>query len=267
VGGFTPGLWPGEDVDLDLRLAARGARFSYVPGAVVHHHRPGTFAWFRRMMRRYGEAERRLVRLHGRARLVDHVPTVTAAWLALHLLLAWPAARPWVVGLDVGLVVAGVAALAITTPVRLWPTVVAFGVTAIWEWHVGWWTGARLGQPALPAHAARPGQPDLATDAAGDAEEAVGRPRSPSVAPHVDIVEQERAHENAWYTRALRERFFEREGFRRLVAWNVASARGSETTRSRSHRASGTSWPWSCRRRRPRPRVSGCARRGFPTSR
>ena len=39
------------------------------------------------------------------------------------------------------------------------------------------------------------------------------------------IVEQERAHENAWYTRALRERFFEREGFRQLVAWNVAAFR------------------------------------------
>ena len=39
------------------------------------------------------------------------------------------------------------------------------------------------------------------------------------------IIEQERAHENAWYTRALRERFFEREGFRQLVAWNVAAFR------------------------------------------
>ncbi|BCS34731.1 hypothetical protein TBR22_A39570 [Luteitalea sp. TBR-22] len=39
------------------------------------------------------------------------------------------------------------------------------------------------------------------------------------------IIEQERAHENAWYTRALEERFFEREGFRQLVAWNVAAFR------------------------------------------
>ena len=39
------------------------------------------------------------------------------------------------------------------------------------------------------------------------------------------IVEQERAHENAWYTRALHERFFEREGFRQLVAWNVTAFR------------------------------------------
>ena len=43
--------------------------------------------------------------------------------------------------------------------------------------------------------------------------------------PHDAIIDQERAHENAWYTRALEERFFEREGFRRLVAWNVAAFR------------------------------------------
>jgi len=43
------------------------------------------------------------------------------------------------------------------------------------------------------------------------------------VTPHDAIIDQERAHENAWYTRALEERFFEREGFRRLVAWNVAA--------------------------------------------
>jgi SAM-dependent methyltransferase len=42
---------------------------------------------------------------------------------------------------------------------------------------------------------------------------------------HESIIDQERAHENAWYTRALEERFFEREGFRQLVAWNVAALR------------------------------------------
>jgi glycosyltransferase involved in cell wall biosynthesis len=140
VGGFAAGLWPGEDVDLDLRLAARGGTFHYVPTAIVHHHRPGTFAWFRRMMRRYGEAERRLVRRHGRARLVDHVPTVTTAWLLLHLLLVVPAARPWILGFDAMLAVGGIVTLAITTPLRLWATVIAFGLAAIWEWHVGWWT-------------------------------------------------------------------------------------------------------------------------------
>lgn len=39
------------------------------------------------------------------------------------------------------------------------------------------------------------------------------------------VIEQERAHENAWYARALQERFFDREGFRQLVTWNVAAFR------------------------------------------
>src|SRR3712207_2465689 len=86
VGGFRPGLWPGEDVDLDLRLAATGATFYYVPWAVVHHHPPGTFEWFRRMMRRYGDAERRLVRLHGRRRAIDFVPAALVTLLALQML-------------------------------------------------------------------------------------------------------------------------------------------------------------------------------------
>lgn len=46
------------------------------------------------------------------------------------------------------------------------------------------------------------------------------------------IIEQERAHENAWYARALEERFFEREGFRQLVAWNVAAFRRMVPLRS-----------------------------------
>jgi SAM-dependent methyltransferase len=35
-------------------------------------------------------------------------------------------------------------------------------------------------------------------------------------------IDVERAHEEAWYRRALDERFFEREGFRRLVQWNLS---------------------------------------------
>lgn len=147
AGGFTPGLWPGEDVDLDLRLAARGATFHYVPWAVVHHHRPGTFAWFRRMMRRYGEAERRLVWRHGRARAVDHVPTVTAAILAVQVLWLVPPARGVIAALDAVLVAGGLGALWSTTPVRQWPAVIAFGLTALWEWHVGWWTARSEARP------------------------------------------------------------------------------------------------------------------------
>lgn len=35
----------------------------------------------------------------------------------------------------------------------------------------------------------------------------------------------EREHEDAWYRRAIDERFFDRTGFHRLVAWNVAALR------------------------------------------
>ena len=143
VGGFTPGMWPGEDVDLDLRLTAAGATFYYVPSAVVRHHRPGTFAWFRRMMRRYGEAERWLVWRHGRARPVDHVPTVTTAAALLQLLWLVPAARGAIGAIDAVLVLGALGALWSTTPIRLWPAVIAFGATAVWEWHVGWWTARR----------------------------------------------------------------------------------------------------------------------------
>jgi SAM-dependent methyltransferase len=38
-------------------------------------------------------------------------------------------------------------------------------------------------------------------------------------------IDAERAHEEAWYGRAIAERFFEHEGFRRLVAWNVEALR------------------------------------------
>ena len=140
IGGFTPGLWPGEDVDLDLRLAARGGTFYYVPWAVVHHHRPGTFAWFRRMMRRYGAAERRLVSIHGRKRAVDYVPALLTTVMAAQGLILWPAAHGAIVAFDAVLLIGGLGLLWSTTPIRHWPTVLAFGITALWEWHLGWWT-------------------------------------------------------------------------------------------------------------------------------
>jgi hypothetical protein len=98
------------------------------------------------MMRRYGAAERWLVRRHGRARLVDHVPTISAVLLALQCLLLVPAARSAVMMVDILLVLLALGVLSSTTPFRLWPAVIAFGVTALWEWHVGWWTAP--GEPA-----------------------------------------------------------------------------------------------------------------------
>lgn len=142
VGGFTDGMWPGEDVDLDLRLRARGARLLFVPGAIVHHHRPGTLAWFRRMMRRYGAAERALVRRHGRTRRIDYVPAATVSVGLAHGLYLVPALRPWIAAVDVIAVAIALGALVVTTPPRHWVAVVTFSVTALWAWHIGWWRGA-----------------------------------------------------------------------------------------------------------------------------
>jgi SAM-dependent methyltransferase len=36
-----------------------------------------------------------------------------------------------------------------------------------------------------------------------------------------DALARERAHQDDWYARAIATRFFEREGFRRLTAWNL----------------------------------------------
>lgn len=142
VGGFRPGLWPGEDVDLDLRLARQGGTFVFVPEALVLHHRPGTIAWFRRMMRRYGAAEHELVALHGRARRIDYLPAITVTVAGLHLLYLWPPARPWLAAAD-GLAATGAGvALAATTPPRHWLDVIVFAVVAMWEWHCGWWSPA-----------------------------------------------------------------------------------------------------------------------------
>ena len=60
-------------------------------------------------------------------------------------------------------------------------------------------------------------------------------PSGPGVAGEPAVIAQERAHENAWYTRALRERFFEREGFRQLIACNIAAFRRQVPLRRDMH--------------------------------
>lgn len=141
VGGFSEEFWPGEDVDLDLRLGARGATLVFVPDALVFHHRPGTMPWFRRMMRRYGAAERAIVRRHGRARRIDYLPAITVGLAVLHAGYLVPFLRPWLALFDTLVLASALAALMVTTPIRHWAAVVAFTVTAVWAWHVGWWRG------------------------------------------------------------------------------------------------------------------------------
>ena len=53
------------------------------------------------------------------------------------------AVRAVIGAIDALLLLGAIGALWTTTPLRLWPAVVAFGITAAWEWHVGWWTARR----------------------------------------------------------------------------------------------------------------------------
>jgi glycosyltransferase involved in cell wall biosynthesis len=141
AGGFTEGLYPGEDVDLDFRLARLGYRAYYVPDAWVEHHRPGTRAWFAGMMRRYGRAQRWLVERHGRFRPLHYLP-VAASGLALAQALWLPRrTRALAAAID-GVVVLGVlGVLASKVPFARWPAVLEYAGLALVEWHRGYLEG------------------------------------------------------------------------------------------------------------------------------
>jgi glycosyltransferase involved in cell wall biosynthesis len=79
AGLFDEALWPGEDVDIDLKISWLGYELYYNPGAVVWHYRPRDAGAFSRMMRRYGRAQAYLVRKYGLFRLIHYVPFFTAA--------------------------------------------------------------------------------------------------------------------------------------------------------------------------------------------
>lgn len=76
VGGFDPDLWPGEDVELDLKVRRLGYKLIYNPKACVGHYRPDSYAGFAGMMRRYGASQRHLVRKYGLFRKIHYVPVI-----------------------------------------------------------------------------------------------------------------------------------------------------------------------------------------------
>jgi glycosyltransferase involved in cell wall biosynthesis len=145
VGGFTPGLWPGEDVDLDYRLRRIGRPAFFVPGAVVVHHRPGGLRWFVSMMRRYGHGQGVLARRHGPFRAIDAVPVAAALAIVAQVALAWPAARPWTLAIDAAAVVALCAVLVRRAPVRVWPALVFCATIGAAAWVAGYAAGIRDG--------------------------------------------------------------------------------------------------------------------------
>jgi glycosyltransferase involved in cell wall biosynthesis len=81
VGGFRRGMFPGEDVEMDRRLADRGWTVWFTPDAVVFHHRPVDWADLLRMLQRYGRASADNVTIHGFFRGIQFVPFVMVALL------------------------------------------------------------------------------------------------------------------------------------------------------------------------------------------
>jgi len=76
VGGFDESLWPGEDVELDLRIRRSGHKLMYNPCAVVGHYRPSDYRGFARMMRRYGACQWPLVWRYGPFRKIHFEPAI-----------------------------------------------------------------------------------------------------------------------------------------------------------------------------------------------
>jgi succinoglycan biosynthesis protein ExoA len=153
VGGFAPGLWPGEDLDLDLRMRRRGYRLLYNPAARVHHYRPASLAGFARMMESYGRCSGGyLTRKHGFFRGLCYVPFLMAFLLAALLALSLLHAP-----LAVAVVLAGLAGAAAWFAVRMGgPARAPMGLlllaTTLLVWNLGYLRGLfhrpAGGQPA-----------------------------------------------------------------------------------------------------------------------
>ena len=93
VGAFDEAIWPGEDVELDLKIKRAGYRLIFNPKAVVSHYRSKDYRSFARMMMRYGNAQSYLVKRYGLFRTIHYVPPAFMALVvcAMGLLVFKPA--------------------------------------------------------------------------------------------------------------------------------------------------------------------------------
>ncbi|PIR22022.1 MAG: hypothetical protein COV44_10145 [Deltaproteobacteria bacterium CG11_big_fil_rev_8_21_14_0_20_45_16] len=76
--GFREDLFPGEDVEIDLRIKQRGHRIHYNPRAIVFHHRPESIAQFKKVMRAYGRAQGKLFRESGPRRTIQYIGIIAS---------------------------------------------------------------------------------------------------------------------------------------------------------------------------------------------
>jgi len=95
LNGFREDLFPGEDVEIDLRIRSSGHRIHYNPRAIVYHHRPESIERFRKVMRAYGRAQGKLLRESGPKRVIQYIGVIVSL-LSLAAVGAPLFARNWV---------------------------------------------------------------------------------------------------------------------------------------------------------------------------
>jgi|TARA_B110000263_G_scaffold90674_1_gene79265 cellulose synthase/poly-beta-1,6-N-acetylglucosamine synthase-like glycosyltransferase len=61
---FHPNLWPGEDVEFDIRVLKAGHKILYSPDVVVWHHRRSRPRAFLEQMFNYGKTRAQVTRMH-----------------------------------------------------------------------------------------------------------------------------------------------------------------------------------------------------------
>ena len=112
---FHPTLWPGEDVEFDIRLQQVGHRILYAPDVVVWHHRRSRPLPFLRQMFNYGVTRAQVTRMHPGSFDPRHYAFIGAFVVLMSLYgLAWqqPTAVPWLLPAALNLVYFGVLGLA-----------------------------------------------------------------------------------------------------------------------------------------------------------
>lgn len=134
LGGFLPGLWPGEDVELDYRIKKKGYKLVFNPKAIVFHYRVKSSRDFNTMMFKYGKAQGWLVRKYGLFRLMHLIPIFTLIILFLLFYNAF---------LGITLILSGALFIFIKSSLQSYPPFLMsrFLFTTIFVWNAGFMQG------------------------------------------------------------------------------------------------------------------------------
>ncbi|MCK9554635.1 glycosyltransferase [bacterium] len=85
--GFKEGMWPGEDIDLDIRMKKKGYKIFFNPESVVMHYPPGKFSVFMSKLYNYGLVQSLLMKKHRVFRKIYLVPSALLAITVVYIIL------------------------------------------------------------------------------------------------------------------------------------------------------------------------------------